>query len=79
VRAHGSYAFDELGLHRFEAIDPVDNESVRRSLEWAGLRKEGLLVGYARVRGEWHDHALYAFTAEELDHVRGKLLEAAGL
>jgi ribosomal-protein-alanine N-acetyltransferase len=73
------HAFDDLGLHRFEAVVPVDAAGVRQSLEWAGLRDEGQLVEYARVDGEWRDHVLYAFTAEEFDQQRVRLLEAAGV
>lgn len=54
------FGFGQLGLHRVSAHCHPGNHACARVLEKAGLRLEGTLRGYKRVRGEWLDSRLYA-------------------
>lgn len=55
VRLLVDFAFTELGLRRVEAhVNPLNRASLHVALR-AGLRREGLLRGNARLGGEPHD------------------------
>jgi len=54
------FAFGQLGLHRISAHCHPEHAAGSRVLEKAGMRFEGTLHGYKRVRGEWLDSLLYA-------------------
>jgi len=65
VVAATSFAFASAKLHRVQAAVMPVNGASQRVLEKAGYRQEGLARRYLRIAGEWHDHLLYAVTAEE--------------
>src|SRR5262245_25176023 len=54
------FGFGQLGLHRISAHCHPGHRAGARVLEKAGMRLEGTLRGYKRVRGEWLDSLLYA-------------------
>jgi len=59
------HAFEDLDLHRVQAAVDPENASAVRSLERAGIRREGVLKNYRKINGEYRDNALYAVTREE--------------
>jgi ribosomal-protein-alanine N-acetyltransferase len=59
------YAFDELGLHRVEAVIVPRNLRSRRVAEKLGLREEGVSARFLQIQGVWEDHVRYAITREE--------------
>jgi ribosomal-protein-alanine N-acetyltransferase len=59
------YAFDELGLHRVEAVIVPRTEASRRVAAKIGLREEGISERFLQIRGVWEDHMRYAITSEE--------------
>lgn len=59
------YAFDELGLHRVEAVIVPRNGRSRRVADKLGLREEGVATRFLQIQGVWEDHVRYAITAEE--------------
>lgn len=65
------HAFDELALHRVEAVIVPRNARSRRVAEKLRLRHEGTSVGLLQIRGVWEDHLRYAITAAEWDERRG--------
>jgi RimJ/RimL family protein N-acetyltransferase len=60
VRALVAYGFSELGLKRIEATSFPDNIASHRVLEKAGLKREGLLVGYHLKNGSLIDACMFA-------------------
>ncbi len=64
------FAFDELALHRVEAVIVPRNARSRRVAEKLRLRDEGTAVGLLQIRGVWEDHVRYALTATEWDERR---------
>ncbi|MFC4427103.1 GNAT family N-acetyltransferase [Deinococcus navajonensis] len=54
------FGFDLLNLHRIQATVFPGNPASARVLEKAGFCREGLLRGYARKGGTFHDLILYA-------------------
>ncbi len=59
------HAFERLRLNRIEAACIPSNERSIRVLEKAGFTREGLLRSYLKINGAWHDHILYAMTADD--------------
>lgn len=59
------YAFEELGLHRVEAVIVPRNASSRRVAAKLALREEGVSERFLQIRGVWEDHMRYAITREE--------------
>ena len=68
------FGFEELGLHRIEALALPDNEAVKGALRKAGIRSEGIARGVREVNGEWRDHERYAITLEEWEERRDEVL-----
>ena len=64
VRLMTEYAFEALDLHRIEIHVATENHSSRRIPERLGFEMEGVLRDVQRLRGEFHDHALYAMIRE---------------
>ncbi len=60
LRAGIHIAFQNLGLHRIEAIVLPDNYPSIRLLESLGFMQEGLMHDKVRINGTWQDHYLYA-------------------
>jgi RimJ/RimL family protein N-acetyltransferase len=60
LRLMFEFGFGHLGLHRISAHCHPDHRAAARVFEKAGMRLEGTLHGYKRVRGEWLDSLLYA-------------------
>jgi ribosomal-protein-alanine N-acetyltransferase len=71
------YVFETRGLHRVECAVLPEHTSVRRSLELAHFRDEGVASGYAPANGGWHDHVRYAMTAPEWHEHREQLRAVA--
>lgn len=59
------YAFEALDLHRIEIHIAAENHASRRIAERLGFTLEGVLRGAQRLRGEYHDHALYALLRDD--------------
>jgi RimJ/RimL family protein N-acetyltransferase len=63
------YCFDELGLHRVNAVCNPENLASRRVLEHCGLRLEACLRQKCRYIKQgavsWHDELEYALLASE--------------
>jgi len=68
------YGFEELGLHRIEALALPENEPVKGALRKAGIRNEGIAYKLREVNGEWRDHERYAITLEEWGERRDEVL-----
>ena len=68
------YAFEELGLHRVEAVIVPRNERSRRVVEKLDIRNEGVAVRYLEINGTWEDHVRYAITVEEWELRRDELI-----
>jgi ribosomal-protein-alanine N-acetyltransferase len=68
------FGFEELGLHRLEALALPENEAVKGALRKAGIRSEGMAQRAREVNGEWRDHERYAITAEEWEGRRDEAL-----
>lgn len=59
------FAFEELGLHRVEAVILPRNVRSRRVAAKLELREEGLSARLLQIQGIWEDHVRYAITREE--------------
>ena len=59
------FCFIQLGLHRVEAACLPDNEPSQRLLRRSGFREEGFAKQYLKIRGQWHDHVMFALLADE--------------
>jgi len=68
------YAFENLGMHRVEAMIVPRNDASVRVAEKLTLRNEGTAVRFGEVRGTYEDHLRYAITAEEWAERRGELI-----
>lgn len=64
------YAFDELGLHRVEAVIVPRNDRSRRVAHKLGFREEGVSERFLQIQGVWEDHVRYAITSEEFEERR---------
>ncbi len=54
-------AFDELGLHKLNAMIMPDNERSIKLIEGLGFKREGLLREACEVNHAHEDHILYSF------------------
>jgi len=72
------YAFDVMRLHRVQATVHPDNAASRCVLGKVGMRQEGVLQRYLRIKGRYLTHELWAATAEELPQGAVGRLVAAG-
>jgi len=64
------YAFEELDLHRVEAVIVPRNDRSRRVARKLELREEGMSERFLQIQGVWEDHVRYAITREEWDDRR---------
>lgn len=55
-----AYLFATTDIHRVEAATDVENIAEQRSLEKAGLRREGIVRGAQFRAGTYHDLVVYA-------------------
>jgi ribosomal-protein-alanine N-acetyltransferase len=62
VRAAIRHAFDDLGLHRVEAVHTLDNQRSQRLLERLGFERVGIIRGFLRSAGGWRDTLLHSLT-----------------
>jgi len=60
------HAFEDLGLHRLEALILPENGASRRLAARAGFRLEGCSRRLVKLRGRWRDHERWALTVEDL-------------
>jgi ribosomal-protein-alanine N-acetyltransferase len=65
LRAAIAWGFDELGLHRIEAMHLTRNPASGRVMEKAGMLFEGTLRGSAMFRGRLEDLSLRAVLASD--------------
>jgi len=59
------YLFATTDIHRVEASTDVDNHREQRSLEKAGLRREGVMRGAQFRAGAYHDLVVFALLRED--------------
>jgi ribosomal-protein-alanine N-acetyltransferase len=59
------FAFEELHLHRVEAVIVPRNLRSRRVAAKLQLREEGVSERFLKIRGVWEDHVRYAITIDE--------------
>jgi ribosomal-protein-alanine N-acetyltransferase len=55
-------------IARIQALANVENIGSQKTLQKAGLRKEGILRKYAFVYGHWADFVMMSILREEWDH-----------
>jgi ribosomal-protein-alanine N-acetyltransferase len=65
ARAAVDCAFARLRPHRLEAYTSVENAASGRILDRLGFRREGVLRGYAVIRGVPRDRAIHALLSQE--------------
>ena len=65
VTAMLDFCFNELGLHRIQALIDPDNTASRRLVEKLGFNCEGVLRDNLRVNDVWRNDMLYALLATE--------------
>lgn len=59
------FGFNDLKLHRIEAGCAVENIASARTLEKAGLIREGMKRKNLPIRGEWKDSYFYGIQEED--------------
>lgn len=64
IRAAVHHGFTALRYHRIEAAIRLDNASAIRTVESAGLEREGIRRRFWRDPDGWTDHVIYAAIAE---------------
>ncbi len=65
VRLAVRHAFQDLMLHRVEAVVHPSNTASIRLLEKVGFKREGLARKSLKVQGRWLDHYYYAILEED--------------
>ena len=65
IRTLLPFVFQTLGLHRIEAACLPANLASTRLLLKIGFEQEGIARRYIQINGEWQDHLLFAFLADE--------------
>jgi ribosomal-protein-alanine N-acetyltransferase len=60
------YAFGVLGLHRVTAPVRTDNGAASRTMQRAGLIREGTMSAFLDVGGQPRDHDLWAIVADRV-------------
>lgn len=58
-------AFEEMKLHRIEALTLPENIPSRKLLDALGFAWEGTKRQSVKLHGSWRDHEVYALLAEE--------------
>jgi ribosomal-protein-alanine N-acetyltransferase len=72
------YVYKVVGLHRVEIDIRPENGASIRVVQKLGLRYEGLKKNYIHINNAWHDHYVFALTAEEVpDGVLNRWLRRA--
>ena len=65
VRTVVRFGFNQLGLHRIEAVCLPTNIASKHLLERVGFTLEGYARAYLRIDGAWQDHLMFAMLKEE--------------
>lgn len=65
LRAGIKIMFDDLGLHRLEALVLPDNKASIAILTKTGFIREACLRDKLMINGQWMDHYLYGLLSEE--------------
>ena len=65
LKAGINIMFDDLGIHRVEAMVLPDNDASIAILEHIGFKREGHLRDKLMIQGTWRDHYLYGLLAED--------------
>lgn len=60
IEAIMAWGFDQLNLHRIEALTYPENKPSQQVLETLGFQQEGLLRGYAYFRNIYQDLILFS-------------------
>lgn len=66
VRASFQIAFEDLNLHRLEAVMDIDNKSSEKVARKSKMHKEGIKKHYWFQDDGWADQLIYAITPEML-------------
>jgi ribosomal-protein-alanine N-acetyltransferase len=64
------FGFEELGMRRIWSWCVAANIGSARVLEKVGMRLEGRLREKESIKGEWHDHLLFAILVQEWRGIR---------
>jgi RimJ/RimL family protein N-acetyltransferase len=65
ARAIINFGFEELNLHRVWSWCVAENIGSYRVMEKIGMKFEGRLRQREFIKGEWHDHLVYAILRDE--------------
>ena len=60
-----SLCFDQMRLHRAEAVHDLRNPASGRVMQKCGMKPEGTIRGRVRNKGQWCDVALWAMTEDD--------------
>jgi len=73
MRAVVRFGFEQLDLHRLEAITATENARSIRLLERLGLKREGVRREYSQqADGSFQSSAIYGLLREEYDRAEGR-------
>jgi len=61
------FGFEELSLHRIEALCDARNTASIRVLDKLGMTREGCMREHRFVKGHWRDSVLYSILKHEFD------------
>lgn len=67
VRRMLGFGFEELKLHRIEALCDVRNTASVRVLEKSGMTRDGCMREHRFVKGHWRDSLVYSILDQEFD------------
>jgi len=59
------FAFDDLQLHRLQAVCVTDNERSKSVLRKCGFHEEGIARGLLQINGCWRDHQVFAILRDD--------------
>jgi ribosomal-protein-alanine N-acetyltransferase len=65
-----NFGFQELKLHRIEALCDARNTASIRVLEKLGMTREGCMREHRYVKGHWRSSVLYSILEQEFDMKR---------
>ncbi|MBT3982126.1 MAG: GNAT family N-acetyltransferase [Bacteriovoracaceae bacterium] len=72
VKKSAEFAIKSLKIHRLEAEIQPHNKASIKLIKSLGFRYEGLKKWAVFFEGKWHDHRVYALTAEDIGISRRK-------
>lgn len=69
ARAMLPIAFEQLSLHRIEALTELGNIASQRIAKKIGMRDEGIRQRRIKQNEQWHDVRVFAMTEEDYQHI----------